>query len=78
MLGAFLIFPALLALQPVISGNLRQAAKGVMLLGLFVPAILLSFSRAAWGQIVYTLAGRAGADLHHHAVAVAPACASCC
>ena len=25
-----------------------------MLLGLLVPAILLSFSRAAWGQIVYT------------------------
>ncbi len=54
VLGAFLIFPALLALQPVISGNLRQAAKGTALLGLFIPAILLSFSRAAWGQIVYT------------------------
>jgi hypothetical protein len=27
--------------------------KGVVLLGLFVPAILLSFSRAAWGQVVY-------------------------
>src|SRR5665213_2456674 len=53
VLGAFLIFPTLLALQPVISGNLRQAAKGVALLGLFIPAILLSFSRAAWGQVVY-------------------------
>ena len=54
VLGAFLVFPALLALQPVISGSLRQAAKGAMLLGLLVPAILLSFSRAAWGQILYT------------------------
>jgi hypothetical protein len=54
VLGAFLVFPALLALAPVISGNLRQAVKGTMLLGLMVPAILLSFSRAAWGQMVYT------------------------
>ncbi len=54
VLGAFLIFPALLALQPVISGNVKKAFKGAMLLGLLVPAILLSFSRAAWGQMVYT------------------------
>jgi hypothetical protein len=53
VLGAFLVFPTLLALQPIISGKLRDAMKGVVLLGLFVPAILLSFSRAAWGQIVY-------------------------
>jgi hypothetical protein len=53
VLGAFLIFPTLLALQPVIAGRLRAAMKGALLLGLFVPAILLSFSRAAWGQIVY-------------------------
>jgi hypothetical protein len=56
VLGAFLIFPTLLALQPVICGNLRQALKGSVLLGILVPAILLSFSRAAWGQIVYTAA----------------------
>lgn len=54
VLGAYLIFPTLLALQPVFSGRLREAAKGTMLLGLLVPAILLSFSRAAWGQILYT------------------------
>ena len=53
VLGAFLVFPTLLALQPIISGKFREAMKGVVLLGLFVPAILLSFSRAAWGQIVY-------------------------
>ena len=54
VLGAFLIFPTLLALQPIIAGNFRQALRGALLLGLFVPAILLSFSRAAWGQMVYT------------------------
>jgi hypothetical protein len=53
VLGAFLVFPTLLALQPIISGKFREAIKGVVLLGLFVPAILLSFSRAAWGQVVY-------------------------
>jgi hypothetical protein len=56
VLGAFLIFPTLLALQRVITGNIRQAAKGAMLLALLAAAILLSFSRAAWGQIVYTSA----------------------
>jgi len=50
VLGAFLVFPTLLALQPIIFGKFRDAMKGVVLLGLFVPAILLSFSRAAWGQ----------------------------
>jgi hypothetical protein len=54
VLGAYLVFPTLLALQPIISGSLRKAAKGAVLLGLLAPAILLSFSRAAWGQVVYT------------------------
>jgi hypothetical protein len=54
VLGAFLIFPTLLVLQSIISGGLRKAVMGIGLLGLLVPAILLSFSRAAWGQIVYT------------------------
>ena len=65
MLGAFLIFPALLVLQRILTGRFRQAAKRRALLGLFVPAILLSFSRAAWGQFVFTRAGHAGADLRH-------------
>ena len=56
VLGAFLVFPTLLVLQPVFAGTFRQAAKSAMLLGLMAPAILLSFSRAAWGQIVYTAA----------------------
>ena len=56
VLGAFLVFPTLLALHPVMSGNTRQALKGCLFLGLLVPAVLLSFSRAAWGQVVYTAA----------------------
>jgi len=54
VLGAFLVFPVLLTLQMVISGSLRRAAKGAMLLGFMVIAVLLSFSRAAWGQTAYT------------------------
>lgn len=54
VLGAFLIFPTLLALQRVIAGNFWRAAGGGALLGLLAAAILLSFSRAAWGQIVFT------------------------
>lgn len=54
VLGAFLIFPTLLVLQRLITGTLRQAVRSVPLLGLLVVAVLLSFSRAAWGQVVYT------------------------
>jgi len=52
--GAFLILPALLALQMVIAGRLALAAKGMALLGLFTVGILLSFSRAAWGMLALT------------------------
>lgn len=54
VLGAFLIFPGLLALQRVMVGNLWQSLRGSLLFALIGAAILLSFSRAAWGQIVYT------------------------
>jgi hypothetical protein len=53
VLGAFLVFPTLLVLQRIITGNARQAAKSAILLGLLTVALLLSFSRAAWGQVVY-------------------------
>jgi hypothetical protein len=56
VLGAFLIFPTLLAMQPVFSGKFRQSIKSALLVGLMATAILLSFSRAAWGQVVYTAA----------------------
>ena len=52
--GAFLILPALLALQMVIAGRLAQAFRGMVLFALFAAAILLSFSRAAWGQLAFT------------------------
>ncbi|MBN8920871.1 MAG: O-antigen ligase family protein, partial [Rhizobiales bacterium] len=48
--GAFLVLPALLALQRILAGRLREIVVGGGLLMLFVLALLLSFSRAAWGQ----------------------------
>jgi len=54
VLGAFLVFPTLLVLQRLITGNASRAARSAILLGLFAVALLLSFSRAAWGQVVYT------------------------
>jgi O-antigen ligase len=56
VLGAFLIFPALLALQRILNGGLREVFRGSMLLGLIVVALLLTFSRAAWGQFAFTAA----------------------
>ncbi|MEA2930468.1 MAG: hypothetical protein QOG38_2896 [Hyphomicrobiales bacterium] len=56
VLGAFLIFPALLALQRLLSGRLLAAVGGSLLLALISAAILLSFSRAAWGQFAITAA----------------------
>jgi hypothetical protein len=52
--GAFLVPPALLALQMVIAGHFARAARGMILLALFTVAILLSFSRGAWGQLAFT------------------------
>jgi O-antigen ligase len=50
VLGAFLVLPALIALQRMLAGRLSAAfGCGVMLLVMFA-ALLLSFSRAAWGQ----------------------------
>jgi hypothetical protein len=48
--GAFLVLPALLALQRVLAGRMRDILRGGALLLLLVVALLLSFSRAAWGQ----------------------------
>lgn len=56
VLGAFLILPALLALQRVLSNRLGDAARASALLALFAIAILLTFSRAAWGQFAFTAA----------------------
>jgi len=56
VLGAFLVLPALVALQKILAGSSRgDALRGVLLLGLFAVAVLLSFSRAAWGQLAFCM-----------------------
>jgi hypothetical protein len=52
VLGAFLIFPSLLALQRMIFATGRHAVAAAALLVLFAAALFLTFSRAAWGGIV--------------------------
>ena len=54
VLGAFLILPSLLALQRILNGKFADAARASVLLALFSIAVLLSFSRAAWGQLAGT------------------------
>jgi O-antigen ligase len=54
VLGAFLVFPALIALQQVLSGRTRDILRGGTILMILVVGLLLSFSRAAWGQFAVT------------------------
>ncbi|MCA6120673.1 O-antigen ligase domain-containing protein [Bradyrhizobium sp. WSM 1704] len=54
VLGAFLILPALFALQSVVSDRLGKAFRNAVAFGIISLAILLSFSRAAWGGLVLT------------------------
>ena len=56
VLGAFLVLPALLALQRVLNGRLGDAFRASILFGLMAIAVLLTFSRAAWGQLALTTA----------------------
>ncbi len=56
VLGAFLILPAMLALQRVLSGRFADATRAALLLGLIAIAVLLTFSRAAWCQFAFTAA----------------------
>jgi hypothetical protein len=56
VLGAFLILPALLVLQNVVTARLGKAMRGGMALGIMTLAILLAFSRAAWGGLILTAA----------------------
>ena len=51
VLGAFLVLPALLTLQSMLAG--RQIVRNTLLLLLLLAALLLSFSRGAWGQFVF-------------------------
>src|ERR1700674_2512024 len=56
VLGAFLILPALFALQSVVSDNFGKSFRSTIALGIMTLAILLAFSRAAWGGLVITAA----------------------
>jgi len=56
VLGAFLILPALFALQSVVSDRLGKAFRNAIAFGIMTLAILLAFSRAAWGGLILTAA----------------------
>lgn len=56
VLGAFLVFPGLVCLQRVLLGGPKDILFGTATLLLIAAAILLSFSRAAWGQFAFTSA----------------------
>ena len=70
MLGAFLVLPAMLALQRILTGRLREILAGGLLLALFSLAVLfLTFSRAAWGQFAFCVAPPDAADLRDQPLA---------
>jgi hypothetical protein len=50
VLGAFLVLPALMAFQRMLAGRLSAALGSGGVLLVMLAALLLSFSRAAWGQ----------------------------
>ena len=54
VLGAFLILPALFALQSVVSDKFGKSFRSAIAFGIISLAILLAFSRAAWGVLVIT------------------------
>jgi O-Antigen ligase len=56
VLGAFLILPALFVLQSVVSDSFGKSFRSTIALGIMTLAILLAFSRAAWGGLVITAA----------------------
>ena len=52
VLGAFLVFPMLVTMGRIFAGR-RGTLAACVLLVLFSAALLLSFSRGAWGQVVF-------------------------
>jgi hypothetical protein len=52
VLGAFLVLPAILLFQRVLVGRLSVVIGSGALLMVLLAALLLTFSRAAWGQFV--------------------------
>jgi hypothetical protein len=56
VLGAFLVLPALFALQSVVSDRFAKSFRNTISLGILALGILLAFSRAAWGGLAITAA----------------------
>jgi hypothetical protein len=56
VLGAFLILPALFTLQNVVTARFGKAFRNAIAFGIISLAILLAFSRAAWGGLILTAA----------------------
>jgi hypothetical protein len=56
VLGAFLILPALFVLQSVVSDRLVKSFLSSVAFAVMALAILLAFSRAAWGGLLVTAA----------------------
>jgi hypothetical protein len=56
VLGAFLVLPALFALQSVVSDRFGKSLRSAIAFGVMSLAILLAFSRAAWGLLAITSA----------------------
>src|ERR1700704_1022193 len=54
VLGAFLILPALFCLQSVVLDKLGKSFRNTIAFGIMSLAILLAFSRAAWGGLILT------------------------
>jgi O-antigen ligase/polysaccharide polymerase Wzy-like membrane protein len=56
VLGAFLILPSLFVLQSVVSDGFGRAFRSTIAFVVMALAILLAFSRAAWGELFITSA----------------------
>jgi hypothetical protein len=54
VLSAFLILPALFALQSVVSDHFAKSFRNAIAFGIMALAILFAFSRAAWGGLAIT------------------------
>jgi hypothetical protein len=54
--GAFLVLPALFCLQSVVSDGFGRSLSSTFKLGIITLAVMLAFSRAAWGLLVFTAA----------------------
>jgi hypothetical protein len=56
VLSAFLILPALFTLQNIVTERFGKSLRSAIALGIIGLALLLAFSRAAWGQFILTSA----------------------